>query len=61
MFTLSNVKLGESIVLGIAASSTSKGPQVKITEPMVSIIARDGFAKNYMGSRPEAKNCDFFS
>ena len=24
------------------------------------ILARDGFAKNYMGSRPEAKRYDFF-
>ena len=28
-FTLSNAKHGESIVIGLAASSTSKGPQVK--------------------------------
>ena len=27
----------ESIGIGLAASPTSKGPQVKITEPMVSI------------------------
>ena len=69
-FTLSNTKHGKSIVIGLAASSTSKGPQVKTTEPMVSIkvtnssiqlgLARDGFAKNYMGSRPEAKKCHFF-
>ena len=62
----------ESIVIGLAASSTSKGPQVKTTKPMVSIkvsncriqlggiLARDGFAKNYMGSHPETKKCDFF-
>ena len=49
-----------------------KGSSVKITEPMVSIkvtncdiqlgwiLARDGFAKKYMGSRPEAKKCQFF-
>ena len=37
IFTLSNAKHGESIVIGLAASSTSKGPQVKTTEPMVSI------------------------
>ena len=37
LFTLSNAKHGESIVIGLAARSTSKGPQVKITEPMVSI------------------------
>ena len=24
------------------------------------ILARDDFAQNYMGSRPEAKKCDFF-
>ena len=36
-FTLSNAKDGESIVIGLAASATSKGPQVKSTEPMVSI------------------------
>ena len=72
LFTLSNAKHGESIVIGLAASSTSKGPQVKTTEPMISInvtncaiqlgwiLARGGFAKNYMGSRPEAKKWDFF-
>ena len=67
VFTLSNAKHGESIVIGLAASETSKGPQVKTREPMVSIKvthcsiqARDGFAKNYMGSRPETKKCDFF-
>ena len=55
-----------------SASATSKGPQVKTTEPMVTnkatncsiylgcILARDGFSKNYMGSRPEAKKCHFF-
>ena len=36
-FTLSNAKHGERIVIGLAASSTSKGPQVKTTEPMDSI------------------------
>ena len=63
--------MGESIIIGLTASSTSKGPQVKTTEPMASIkvtncsiqlgwtLARDGFAKNYMGSRREAKMCDF--
>ena len=67
VFTLSNAKHGKSFVIGFAASSTSKGPQVKTTEPTVSIkvtncsiqlgwiLALDGFAKNYMGSRPEAK------
>ena len=71
-FTLSNAKHGESIVIGLAASSTSKGLQVKTTEPMVSIkvtycsihlgwiLERDGFAKNYMGSRPEVKKVQFF-
>ena len=34
-FTLSNAK--QSIVIGLTASSTSKGHQVKTTEPMVSI------------------------
>ena len=64
--------MGESIGIGLEASSTSKGPQVKTTEPMDStkvtycsiqlgwILARDGFAKNAMGSRPEAKKCHFF-
>ena len=64
--------IGESIGIGLATSSTSKGPQIKTTEPMVSIkatncsiqldwiLARDGFAKNYMRSHPEAKKCDFF-
>ena len=37
IFTLSNAKNGESIGIGLAASSTSKGPQVKTTEPMDSI------------------------
>ena len=72
LFTWSNAKHGESIVIGLAASSTSKGPGVKTTEPMVSIkvtncsiqlgwiLASDGFAKNYMGSRPEDKMWDFF-
>ena len=36
-FTLSNAKHGESIVIGLGASSTSKDPQVKTTEPMDSI------------------------
>ena len=64
-FTLSKTKHGESIVIGLAASSTSKGPQVKPTEPMVKIkvtnysiqlgwiLARGGFA-------PEAQKCHFF-
>ena len=37
IFTLSNAKHGESIVIGFAASSTSKDPQVKTTEPIDSI------------------------
>ena len=37
LFPLSNAKHGESNVIGLVASSTSKGPQVKTTEPMVSI------------------------
>ena len=36
-FYLSNAKHGESIGIGLAASSTSKGPQIKTREPMVSI------------------------
>ena len=64
--------MGESIGIGLEASSTSKGPQTKTTEPIDStkvtycsivlgwILARDGFAKNAMGSRPEAKKCQFF-
>ena len=36
-FTLFNAKHGESIVIGLAASSTSMSSQVKTTEPMVSI------------------------
>ena len=65
--------MGESIGIGLAASSTSTGPQAKTTEPMDSIkvtycsiqqlgwiLARDGLAKNYLGSRPEAKKCHFF-
>ena len=54
---------GESIVFGLMATATSKGSQVKTTEPMDSIkvtscsiqlgwtLAPDGFTKNYMGSR----------
>ena len=61
----------ESIGIGLETSSTSKGPQAKTAEPMDSIkvtycsiqlgwiLARGDFAKNYMGSRPEAKK--FFS
>ena len=64
--------MGESIGIGLEASSPSKGSQAKTTEPMDStkdtycsiqlgwILARDGFAKNAMGSRPEAKKCQFF-
>ena len=37
LFILSNAKHGKSIVIGLAASSTSKGPQAKTTEPMDSI------------------------
>ena len=63
---------GESIGIGLTASSTSKDPQAKTTEPMDSIkvpncsiqlgwiLSREGFAKNAMGSRPEAKKCHFF-
>ena len=63
--------MGESIGIGLAASATSKGPQVKTTEPIDSIkvtnyniqlgwiLARDGFTKKYLGSRPEAKKCHF--
>ena len=58
----------ESIEIGLAGSSTSKDPQVKTTELMDSIkvtncsiqLASGGFAENFMGSRPEAKKCDFF-
>ena len=64
--------MGESIGIGLAASSASKVPQAKTTERMDSIkvtycsiqlgwiLARDGFAKNYKGSRPEAEKCQFF-
>ena len=64
--------MGESIGIGLEASSTSKGPQAKTTELMDSIkvtycsiqlgwiLARDGFAKNEMGSRPEAKKGHFY-
>ena len=70
-FTLSFPKNGERIVIGLAESATSKGPQIMTMEPMNSIkvtncsiqlgwiLARDGFAKNYMGSRRETKKCDF--
>ena len=37
--TLSNAEHGESIGIGLAASSTSKGPQT--TEPMVLIKVRN--------------------
>ena len=60
--------MGESIGIGLAASSTSKGPQTKTTEPIDSIkvtycsvqlgwiLARDGFAKNTWGliQRPKS-------
>ena len=64
--------MGESIGIGLEASSTSKSPQAKTTEPMDStkvtycsiqlgwILARGGFAKDAMGSRPEAKKGHFF-
>ena len=64
--------MGDSIEIGLEASSTSKGAQIKTTEPidwikvtfcsiqLGWILARDGFAKNYKGSRPEAKKCHFF-
>ena len=58
--------MGESIGIGLEASLTSKGPQVKTTEPMDSIkvtycsIQLGCFAKIYMGSRPAAKKCHFF-
>ena len=64
--------MGESIGIGLAASSTSKGPQAKTTEHLDSIkvtycriqldliLARDEFAKNAMGSSPGAKECHFF-
>ena len=70
-FTLSNSKHGETIVIGLAASSTSKGPQVKTTEPMVWIkvtncsiqlgwiLARDGFAKNICGLAQRPKSAIF--
>ena len=63
--------MGESIWIGLEASSNSKGPQAKTTESTDStkvtycsiqlgwFLARDGFAKNAMGSRPEAKKCIF--
>ena len=35
-FTFSNAKHGGSIGIGLEASSTSKGPQAKTTEPMDS-------------------------
>ena len=58
-------------VYRLAASSTSKAPQVKTTEPMVSIkvpncsihvgwiLTCDGFAKNYMGLA-RGQNVRFF-
>ena len=64
--------MGESIGIGLAASSTSKGPQIKTKGPMTSIkvtncsiqlgwiLVPGGFAKNNIGSRPEAKKCLFF-
>ena len=65
LFTLSNAKHGKSIIIGLAASSTSNGPQVKTMEPMVLIKVtycsiQLGFAKNYMGFRPETKKCHFY-
>ena len=37
IFTISYAMHGESIVIGLAAISTSRGPPIKTTEPMVSI------------------------
>ena len=39
IFYLIQAQHGESIVIGLAASSTSKGPQAKTTEPIDSIKA----------------------
>ena len=73
VLTLSYAKKhGESIVIGLAACSTWKGPQVKTTEPMVSfevrncsiqlglILAREGFSKNYMGVSSRGQKVRFF-
>ena len=38
----------ESVVIGLAASSTSKGPQIKTTEPMVSIKVTNYRIHNYV-------------
>ena len=63
--------MGESIGIGLEASSNSKGPQAKTTEPMDSnkvtycsiqlcwILARDGFAKNAMGFVQRQKRAIF--
>ena len=71
LFTLSIAKDGLSIVISLATSATSKGHQVKTTEPMVStkvtncivhscwILGSDDFAKNYVGSRSEPKKSNF--
>ena len=52
----------------VTRRATSKGPQVKTTEPMVSIKVTncsihlgwilDGFAKNYTGSRLDLKTAE---
>ena len=72
IFTLSNAKHGGKYWNRSRGKLDSKGPQAKTTEPMNSIkvtycsiqlgriLAHNGFAKNYMGSRPEAKKCHFY-
>ena len=64
--------MGESIGIGLEASSPSKGPQAKTTEPMDStkvtywsiqlgwILARDGFGKNAMGVSSRGQKVPFF-
>ena len=67
LFTLSNAKHGGKYWNRSRGNATSKGPQAKTTEHMDSIkvtycsiqlgriVARNGFAKNYMGFRPGPK------
>ena len=72
IFTLSNAKHGRKYWNRSRGKPDFRGPQAKTTEPMDSIkatycsiqlgwiLARDGFAKNAMESRAEAKKGHFF-
>ena len=66
MRSMSKVLYSVSRKLGFpGASSKDYGTHgLKVTNCSIQLgwifLARDGFAYNYMGSRPETKKCDFF-